>query len=143
GQPGNLSAAAVLMEPGTGRVLAYYGGPNGTGADYAGTYLAKTGPAGYGAHPPGGTFTVYTLAAALQAGISVRSVWDSPREKSFSRPGGADFVIRDYRPASCQPRCSLAQAANGALDVPSVAVTDRVGAARVIDAAKALGITAL
>src|SRR5690606_8162294 len=111
---------------------------------YAGTYLAETGPAGYGAHPPGETFTVYTLAAALQAGVSVRSVWDSPREKAFPSSGrGPDKPVRDYLPAPCQPRCSLAEAANAALDVPFFALTEQIGAAPVIDAAKALGVRAM
>lgn len=144
GQPGNLRAAAVVVEPGTGRVLAYYGGPDGTGADFAGTYVAESGAAGYGAHPPGQTFTVYTLAAALQAGISVRSMWDSPRQKAFPEGGrGADNPIRDYYAAPCQPRCSLAEAAQASLDVPFFAVTERIGPARVIDTAHALGIGAM
>ena len=32
----NLTAALVAVEPYTGRVMAYYGGPKGDGADYAG-----------------------------------------------------------------------------------------------------------
>ncbi len=38
GQPDNLQAAAVVVEPGTGRVLAYYGGADDAGVDYAGIY---------------------------------------------------------------------------------------------------------
>ena len=33
---GELQAALVAVEPGTGRVLAYFGGHDGTGSDYAG-----------------------------------------------------------------------------------------------------------
>src|SRR5690606_36187939 len=142
--PGNLRSAAVVVGPGTGRVLAYYGGPDGTGADFAGTYIAEAGAAGYGAHPPGQTFTVYTLAAALQSGISVRSVWDSPRQKTFPSSGrAADNPVRNYYSASCQPRCSLAGAIQASLDVPFVSVTERIGPARVIDTAQALGIGAM
>ena len=43
GQPTNLQAALVAVEPGTGRVLAYYGGDDGTGADYAGFYIDEDG----------------------------------------------------------------------------------------------------
>ena len=142
GQPDNLQAAAAVIEPGTGRVLAYYGGHNGAGADFAGWYTAPTGEAaGYGAHPPGETMTVYALAAALGQGISVRSVWDSPVEKAFPAAGrGPDRPVHDYRPAPCQPRCTLAEAANASLDIPIFALTQHLGPARVIDAARAAGV---
>jgi len=55
GQPANLQAALVAVEPYTGRVLAYYGGPKGDGSDYAGWYsdpVLDDGTAtGFGAHP--------------------------------------------------------------------------------------------
>ena len=54
GQPANWRAALVAVEPGTGRVLAYYGGENGIGADYAGWYFEEDGTAvGFGAAPAG------------------------------------------------------------------------------------------
>src|SRR5262249_51600551 len=37
-QPPRLQGALVAIQPGTGRVLAYYGGPNGSGYDNAGIY---------------------------------------------------------------------------------------------------------
>ena len=105
GQPGNLQAAAVAVAPGTGRVLAYYGGHDGTGADYAGTYRDADGQmAGFGAHPPGQTMNVYTLAAALDQGISVRSRWDAPSVKAFPASGRpVQNPVRDTVDAPCQP----------------------------------------
>ena len=94
GQPTNLQAAAVVVEPGTGRVLAYYGGHDGTGADYAGWYVAANGrAAGYGAHPPGATFDVYTLAAGLRENISVGRSGRRRRPGSF-RPAAGWPTIR-------------------------------------------------
>ncbi len=140
GEPDNLQAAAVVVEPGTGRVLAYYGGHDGTGADYAGWYTNADGdPVGYGDHPAGQTMDVYTLAAALADNISVKSTWDSPNVKTYpDRPGGEP--VHDYIGASCQPRCTLAQAVDGSLNVPLYAVADTVGPAKVIDMAHAAGI---
>jgi membrane peptidoglycan carboxypeptidase len=144
-QPSNLQAAAAVVEPGTGRVLAYYGGHDGTGADYAGWYTDAGGAAvGYGAHPPGQTVDVYTLAAAVKAGISVRSRWDSPPQKTYpasGRPAGDPVV--DLGTAPCQPTCTLAQATTGGLSVPMFAVAERVGAAAVIDMARAAGVDAM
>src|SRR6185369_15296194 len=114
GQPDNLQAAAVVIEPGTGRVRAYYGGHEGTGADYAGWFTNAAGqPVGYGAHPPGQTMDVYTTAAALDANISVKSTWDSPASRSFS---GRGEPVNDYLGAPCQPKCTLADVVNGSLN---------------------------
>ncbi|HEX6869947.1 MAG TPA: transglycosylase domain-containing protein [Micromonosporaceae bacterium] len=142
GQPGNLQAAAVVVEPGTGRVLAYYGGHDGTGADYAGWYQAADGtPVGYGAHPPGQTFAVYALATALESGISPDSVWDSPPSKAFPASGRtASNPVRDYLGAPCQPKCRLAEATTASLNIPYFELTERLGADRVIDTARAVGI---
>ena len=60
GQPKNLMAAVVSIDPTNGRVLAYYGGDNGAGIDYAGKNIDTNGddhrrsPAGLdlqGLHP--------------------------------------------------------------------------------------------
>ena len=143
--PRSLAAAAVVVEPGTGRVLAYYGGPNCTGADYAGTRpTADGGVAGFGYHPPAQTMTVYTLAAALDAGISAASRWDAPSVKEFPDSGrtGPD-AVRDVRSADCQPACTLAEAATVPLSIPFYAVTERIGPEAVIEMAHAAGIGAM
>jgi membrane peptidoglycan carboxypeptidase len=75
GQPANLTAAVVVVEPGTGRVLAYYGGHEGSGTDFAGSYVDERGNlAGFGMHQAGSSSGVYTLAAALKAGYSPSSI---------------------------------------------------------------------
>jgi membrane peptidoglycan carboxypeptidase len=140
-QPDNLQSAAVVVEPGTGRVLGYYGGHDGTGADYAGVYQRADGSlGGFGAHPPGQTFAVYQLAAALDHDISVQSVWNAPESKELPDLG-RDLL--DVPGAPCQPRCSLVQAASGGLTVPFYSLTKKVGPAAVIDQARAAGIDAM
>ncbi len=145
GQPDNLQAAAVVVEPGTGRVRAFFGGHDGTGADYAGWYYDADGlPVGYGAHPPGQTMDVYTLAAALDSGIAVTSKWDSPPTKAYPRSGRpASNPVRDYLGAPCQPTCTLAQAATASLNVPFFALTERLTPAKVIDMARAAGVDSM
>jgi membrane peptidoglycan carboxypeptidase len=141
GEPGNLQAAAVVVEPGSGRVLAFYGGHDGTGADFAGWYHDADGLAvGYGAHPPGQSFQPYLLAAAVDAGISVRSRWDSPATKLFA---GAPGPVRDLTPAACRPACSLAEATTASLNVPYYALTQRVGTEAVVELARSAGIRAM
>jgi membrane peptidoglycan carboxypeptidase len=145
GQPENLQAAAVVVEPGTGRVLAYFGGHSGTGADFAGWYFDEAGDAsGFGAHPAGGTFQAYVLAAALKNGVSVRSMWNARSPMEFPE---ADRVTGKLGPVrntgSCPTRastCSLADSTTASLNTPFYALTLRIGAAEVIDMAKAAGI---
>ncbi len=146
-QPRSTRAAAVVVEPGTGRVLAYFGGSNGTGADYAGTRpTADGGVAGFGYHPPAQTMLPYTLVAALRDGISVQSRWDSPATKEF--PDSGHTVVNPVRdvtpvPPLCLPACTLAEAAVVPLSIPFYSVTERVGAAAVIDAARDAGVAAM
>jgi membrane peptidoglycan carboxypeptidase len=141
GQPDNLQSAAVVVEPGTGRVLGYYGGHDGTGADYAGVFQRADGSlGGFGAHPPGQTFEVFQLAAALDHDISVQSVWYAPESKQLP---GLGRELLDVPGAPCQPRCSLVQAAAGGLTVPFYSLTQKVGPAAVVDQARAAGIDAM
>ncbi len=142
GKPKGLQAALVAIEPGTGRVLAYFGGHNGAGADYAGWYYDEHGaPTGYGAHPPGATFAIYDVAAALKEGISLKSYWDANRVKAFPRSGRtADRPVRENATADCQPTCTLLQAARAGLTVPLFGLTEQVGVPTVLDMARAAGV---
>jgi membrane peptidoglycan carboxypeptidase len=140
-----MQAAAVIVDPKTGRVLAYYGGESGLGADYAGYYVDETGsPTGYGMHPAGQTFEVYDLAAALRAGVSLDSRWDSPTtSKEFpeqNRVTGGVGPVHETGHAACQPKCSLADAANASLVVPFFDLTAHLGAKAVLSAARDAGI---
>jgi membrane peptidoglycan carboxypeptidase len=137
GQPSTLADAAVMVQPGTGRVLAYYGNNIAGGADYAGWYYGADGlPVGYGAHAAGQTFAVYDMAAALKQGDSLQSRWSSPTgSKAF--PAGP--VVERGR-AQCQPRCTLLQAANGSLVIPFFDLTLSLGAGSVLDLAQAAGL---
>jgi membrane peptidoglycan carboxypeptidase len=95
---------------------------------------------GYGAHPPGQSFQPYLLAAAVGAGISVRSRWDSPAVKTYP---GAPGPVRDITPAACRPTCTLAEATTASLNVPYYAVTQRVGVTPVVDLVRTAGIRAM
>ena len=66
-------SALVSVQPGTGKVVAYYGGSSAGGFDYAAD--------GKGAEP-GSSMKPYVLAAALEKGTSVDSTLDgsSPQE---------------------------------------------------------------
>ena len=59
GQPDNLRQALVAIDPATGGVLAYYGGSDGAGYDYAQAY-----------RQPGSSFKPYVLATALSQNLA-------------------------------------------------------------------------
>jgi membrane peptidoglycan carboxypeptidase len=143
GQPKELQAAAVAVDPGTGRVIAYYGGPSGTGADYAAWYLDRDGqPTGFGAHRPGTSFQVYALAAALKDGISLDSRWDSRSGRMFP---GRNEPMRNTGTCA-QPYgvkngpCTLLGSTVASLDTPFYALTQTLGSATVLQMAKDAGI---
>ncbi|WP_433219302.1 transglycosylase domain-containing protein [Dactylosporangium sp. CS-047395] len=133
GQPGTMQAAAVAVQPGTGRIVAYYGGENGAGLDYAGLQ-----------HPPGNTFAPVTVAAALKAGISLQSKWQAPAEGDFPAMGRTiknGNPIRDTRKCpGGKPSCTLLDAQRDGLKVPLFAVIAKTGPASILDMARSLGV---
>jgi membrane peptidoglycan carboxypeptidase len=148
GQPRNWQAALVAVEPGSGRVLAYYGGNSGSGADYAGWYLDDKGEArGFGQHPPGSSFKVYDLATAVRDNISVKEHFDSPDIKEFPDSGRTEDSpagpIRNAEHAACQPDCALWEATTASLNVTYFGLTERLGKAKVIDMAIQSGIDSM
>jgi membrane peptidoglycan carboxypeptidase len=148
GQPANWQAALVAVEPGTGRVLAYYGGNNGTGADHAGWFYDDDGNArGFGQHPPGSSFKVYGIAEALRQKISLWSQWDSPAVKEFPASGrtrgSKAGPVRNASTAECQPTCTLLEATVASLNVPFFDLTEKLGPANIIDMASRAGIDSM
>ncbi|MEU1966835.1 transglycosylase domain-containing protein [Micromonospora sediminicola] len=139
GQPKNLMAAVVSIDPKTGRVLAYYGGDNGTGTDYAGKNVENGVVSG--GHSPGSSFKIYTLAAALKAGISIKSRWKgsafTPKDTKFKvSNAGADKV-------SCGDSCTLELSTLKSLNVPFYYITEKIGPDKVLDMAKQAGVTTM
>lgn len=147
GQPANLQAALVAVQPGTGRVLAYFGGHDGKGADYAGFYFDENGDAtGVGRHPPGSSFKVYTLAAALKANFSLKSYWDWNPHDMQGRTGANKIQNASTcgtLKAGDKTPCSLLQSTISSLNVPYYQVTLSVGPAKVLEMARDAGIDSM
>ncbi|AEB47949.1 glycosyl transferase family protein [Micromonospora maris AB-18-032] len=137
-QPKNLMPAVVSVEAKTGRVLAYYGGNSGADFDYAGLNTDQNGNL-VGGHPPGSTFKVYTLAAAIDAGISVKSYWDAT---PFKPEGFKDPIVnagRDVR-QSCNKSCTLQESTVLSYNVPFFHIAEQIGTDKVIDMARRAGV---
>ncbi|NUO58094.1 MAG: penicillin-binding protein [Hamadaea sp.] len=138
GQKANVMAALVAIEPKTGRVLAYYGGDDATGHDYAGKNIENGQLTG--GHPAGSSFKIYTLAAALQDGYSLDSHFDPAAFKD------GDFEIenagRDVD-ESCGNYCTLEWATVHSYNVPFYKVTKLMGVDKVVAMAKSAGISTM
>jgi len=138
-QPKQLMAALVAVDPKTGRVKAYYGGEKGTGYDYAGLNVNEKTGALEGGHSPGSTFKIYTLAAALQDGISTDSRWDATKTKDPDQ--GPKFEISNAgRQPHCGNHCTLEESTIQSYNVPFYWITKEIGKGKVLDAAKAAGV---
>jgi membrane peptidoglycan carboxypeptidase len=129
----NVAAALAAVEPGTGRVLAYYGGENGAGLDLA----ADVG------HRPGTAFNTVTALAAVENGVDL---WTS--ELDGSSPQSFDtYLDEDGKPMELvniggagDGRISLADALTEKLDTPVYAVAEGIGGDAIAEAAARLGI---
>ena len=139
GQPPNLMAAVVSIDPSNGEVRAYYGGDNGTGTDYAGKNIDNGVLSG--GHSPGSSFKIYTLAAALNDGISIKSRWKG----SAFTPEGVKFKVTNAGAdkVSCGDSCTLEVSTLKSLNVPFYYITEKIGPDKVLDMAKQAGITTM
>jgi len=134
GQPRALRQALVAVEPASGKVLAYYGGANGNGYDYAQAW-----------RQPGSSFKPYTLATALQQTVqprgdarpdpvSLHRTYDGSSPRTL---GGV--TIRNSGNAQCSP-CPVLEAMKRSINTVFYDMAIQVGPRNVAETAQRMGI---
>jgi membrane peptidoglycan carboxypeptidase len=122
GEPDPLREALVAVDPRTGAVRAYYGGPIGAGEgaiDYA-----------QAQRQPGSSVKPYVLATALDQGIGVNSRRDGSSPQEFpDRPG---LPVRNSSNAQCGA-CTLVEAMTRSLNTTYYGLAYEVGPDNVRD----------
>ncbi|MCU1671017.1 MAG: Peptidoglycan glycosyltransferase, partial [Blastococcus sp.] len=120
GEPGNLRQALVAVNPKTGGVTAYYGGPKATGASAIDYAMAQ--------RQPGSSVKPYVLATGLERGISVTARRNGSSPQTF--PDRPDKPVRNSGNAGCAA-CTLQEAITRSLNTTFYGLTYELGATNV------------
>ncbi len=130
--PGDPSAALVAIDPTTGAVRAMVGGKNFTQAQFN---LATQGM-----RPAGSSFKAFTLAAAMEQRVSLRSYWNGPPGLLINNSVCGTWDVHNYGDESAGKMDLLNATANSVNTIFAQLVSD-VGPANVVAVAHRMGIT--
>ena len=128
--PENLHIALVAIRPGTGEVVAMYGG-----ADYLKRQLNDATQA---IALGGSTFKPFALIAALEAGIPLTSMWNGDSPQTFDDLG-KPYPVSNYGDEGWG-QMSLLEATKHSVNTVFVPLGQKAGLDKVVDAARRAGI---
>ena len=130
--PKDLHIGLASIRPGTGEIVALYGGD-----DYLKRQLNDATQA---IAQAGSTFKVFALIAALENGYSLSTVWDGRSPQVF-RTSSGKYLVSNYGNSN-YGLTSLYRATANSINTIFVRLGLKVGAEKVVDAARRAGIPA-
>jgi penicillin-binding protein 1A len=130
------SGAMVAIDPRNGHVRALIGGRDFYDPDDP---VARFNLATQGRRQPGSAFKPFVLAAAIEAGLSLDSVFDGGENVTIVTPSG-DWFVENYDGANF-PRLTLTEATVYSVNVVYARVMDLIGPTAVADLAERAGIS--
>jgi membrane peptidoglycan carboxypeptidase len=129
--PDNLHIGLISIRPGTGEIVAMYGGQD---------YLKRQlNDATQGITQAGSTFKPFALIAALEQGISLSTIWNGDGPKIFDDQLGRPYEVSNYGNKSFGD-VSLLRASANSINTIYVPLGMKVGPDKVIEAARRAGI---
>ena len=128
----------VAVDPRSGGILAMVGGRDFFDAKDP---YGKFNLAVQSRRQPGSSFKPFTLVAALEEGISLERVYRGGSVARVPMPDGSTWVVHNYESLSFGSRLTLREATTKSVNVVYAQVVQDVGAAKVVDVAKRMGIT--
>lgn len=131
------SGALVAVDPRTGHVVALVGGRDFYDADDP---VAQFNLAVQARRQPGSSFKPFVLAAALEHGFSLRSVFKGGRTVTIATDSGP-WLVENYNGAVF-PDLTLLEATVFSVNIVYAQVVQAIGAESVVEVAQAAGITA-
>jgi membrane peptidoglycan carboxypeptidase len=130
GAPENLHTALVAIRPGTGEVVAMYGGE-----DYV---VRQLNDATQSIALAGSTFKPFALIASLEAGIPMTSMWNGDSPQTFDDLG-RPYEVSNYGDEGWG-QVDLLTATQHSINTVFVPLGMKAGMDKVVDAARRAGI---
>jgi membrane peptidoglycan carboxypeptidase len=142
------AAAISMVEPGTGRILAMTQnrtwGTSGKGKTTY-NYNVNQNMGGTIGMQAGSTFKIFTLAAALEAGISPNEYISAPSPATFNDfvncETGVPYGPITVRNSTTSGTLNMPQATAYSTNTYFMALEERLGVCRTVDIAESLGVT--
>jgi membrane peptidoglycan carboxypeptidase len=128
--PKDLHIGLATVRPGTGEIVALYGG-----SDYLERQLNDATQA---IAQAGSTFKVFAVVAALEKGYSLSTVWDGKSPQTF-RTSSGNYKVSNYGNSSFGP-VSLYRATASSINTVFVKLGTKIGPESVVDVARRAGI---
>ena len=128
--PSNLHTALVAIRPGTGEVIAMYGGK-----DYV---VRQLNDATQSIALAGSTFKPFAIIAGLEAGIPLTSMWNGDSPQTFDDLG-KPYLVSNYGDEGWG-QIDLLSAMQHSINTVFVPLGMKAGLDKVVDAARRAGI---